>query len=257
MNMKKTICLILSLVLLLSAAAVRAEASGSVLDTIAGLEWSFCSGAGAWSTDMRIQADGTFSGEYHDSEMGEIGEAYPYGTVYGCSFHGTMTVAEEADENTWKIRIDSLKMDEGQVREAIDGGIRYITTEPYGITEGDTMLLYRPGTSLSTLTEEMLIWTHALDTENRSPDLECWFLYSEKNGSGFVSPLYPEIPENYPGVSEDYFYTPLGSLTITDGEVFRNLEGVPYYGLALDADGLQMYTGADNGEVLATEPSQT
>ncbi len=77
------------------------------------------------------------------------------------------------------------------------------------------------------------------------------------NGSGFVSPLYPEIPENYPGVSEDYFYTPLGSLTITDGEVFRNLEGVPYYGLALDADGLQMYTGADNGEVLATEPSQT
>ena len=44
---------------------------------------------------------------------------------------------------------------------------------------------------------------------------------------------------------------------MTDGEVFRNLEGVPYYGLTLDADGLQMYTGAENGEVLATEPSQT
>ena len=77
------------------------------------------------------------------------------------------------------------------------------------------------------------------------------------NGSGFVSPQYPEIPDNYPGTSEDYYYTPLGSLTVTDGEVFRNLEGVPYYGLTLDADGLQMYTGAENGEVLATEPSQT
>ena len=77
------------------------------------------------------------------------------------------------------------------------------------------------------------------------------------NGSGYVSPLYPDIPENYPGVSEDYYYTPLGSLTMTDGEIFRNLEGVPYYGLTLDADGLQMYTGADNGEVLATNPSQT
>jgi len=77
------------------------------------------------------------------------------------------------------------------------------------------------------------------------------------NGSGYVSPQYPEIPENYPGTSEDYFYTPLGSLTVTDGEVFRNLEGVPYYGLTLDADGLQMYTGADNAEVLATEPVQT
>ena len=77
------------------------------------------------------------------------------------------------------------------------------------------------------------------------------------NGSGYVSPVYPEIPDNYPGTSEDYYYTPLGSLTVTDGEVFRDLEGVPYYGLTLDADGLQMYTGADNGEVLATGPQQT
>lgn len=77
------------------------------------------------------------------------------------------------------------------------------------------------------------------------------------NGSGFVSPLYPEIPENYPGQSEDYFYTPLGSLTVTDGQVFRNLEGVAYYGLTLDADGLQMYTGMDNATVLAAQPSQT
>lgn len=77
------------------------------------------------------------------------------------------------------------------------------------------------------------------------------------NGSGFVSPLYPWIPENYPGTNEDYYYTPLGSLTVTDGEVFRSLEGVSYYGLALDADGLQMYADADNEEVLATSPSQT
>ena len=77
------------------------------------------------------------------------------------------------------------------------------------------------------------------------------------NGSGFVSPLYPWIPENYPGTNEDYYYTPLGSLTVTDGEVFRNLEGVSYYGLALDEDGLQMYVDADNEEVLATTPAQT
>ena len=77
------------------------------------------------------------------------------------------------------------------------------------------------------------------------------------NGSGYVSPEFPEIPDNYPGESRDYFFTPLGSLTVTDSEVFRNLEGVPYYGLALDRDGLQMYAGADNGEVLETHPVQT
>ncbi len=77
------------------------------------------------------------------------------------------------------------------------------------------------------------------------------------NGSGYVSPLYPEIPENYPGSSEDYYFTPLGSIAVTNGELLRNLPGVPYYGLTLEADGLHMYNGADNGEVLAREPTQT
>ena len=77
------------------------------------------------------------------------------------------------------------------------------------------------------------------------------------NGSGFVSPLYPEIPENYPGKNSEYFNTPLGSLTVTNGEVFRNLEGVPFYGITLEADGLHMYVGADNEEVLSHQPLQT
>ena len=77
------------------------------------------------------------------------------------------------------------------------------------------------------------------------------------NGSGYVSPGYPEIPANYPGTGRDYYYTPLGSLTITDGEVLRCLEGVPYYGLTLEKDGLHMYVGADNEEVLSHHPTQT
>ncbi len=77
------------------------------------------------------------------------------------------------------------------------------------------------------------------------------------NGSGYVSKTYPWIPEEYPGTSEDYYCTPLGSLTVTDGEVLRNLEGIPYYGLTLEADGLHMYVGADNEDVLAANPTQT
>ncbi len=77
------------------------------------------------------------------------------------------------------------------------------------------------------------------------------------NGSGYVSPLYPDIPEDYPGESADYFFTPLGSVTVTDGEVLRCLDGVPYYGLTLEADGLHLYNGADPAEVLARDPIQT
>ena len=70
------------------------------------------------------------------------------------------------------------------------------------------------------------------------------------NGSGFISPVYPDIPENYPGKNRDYFYTSWGSLVVTGGEVLRNLEGVPFYGVTLEEDGLHMYAGADNEEVL-------
>lgn len=77
------------------------------------------------------------------------------------------------------------------------------------------------------------------------------------NGSGYVSPTYPWIPEDYPGQNKDYYYTPLGSLTVTDGEILRNLDGVPYFGLTLEKDGLHMYTEEDNEIVLAAHPSQT
>ncbi|MBE5769303.1 MAG: phosphodiester glycosidase family protein [Clostridiales bacterium] len=77
------------------------------------------------------------------------------------------------------------------------------------------------------------------------------------NGSGYVSPVFPWIPENYPGDNPDYYYTPLGSLTITDGEIFRNLDGVPYFGLTLQQDGLHIHAGEDNQQVLAASPSQT
>ncbi len=77
------------------------------------------------------------------------------------------------------------------------------------------------------------------------------------NASGYVTAAYPDLPEGYPGVSSDYYFTTLGSVVVTDGEVVRNLEGVPFSGLALTEDGIVLYRGADNEDVLAANPSQT
>ena len=188
--MKRVIAWILSLMLMLSAAGAVAETTENIFDVLAGLEWSFSSGAGAWSTDLRIQADGSFSGEYHDSEMGETGEGYPDGTIYGCAFSGRMSLAERMDDNTWKIRVDALAPDEGQVPEAIDDGIRFVTADPYGLSEGDEMVLYGPGTPLDAFSEDMLLWTHVWDQDELPAELDTWFLYSEKNDSGFVGDSY-------------------------------------------------------------------
>jgi folate-dependent phosphoribosylglycinamide formyltransferase PurN len=107
--MKKTIAVILSLVLLCAALSCWAETS--VISTMAGLNWSFSSGAGAWSTDLQIQEDGSFTGEFHDSDMGDCTDEYPDGTVSFCSFSGQLSLVSQVDEKTWEIRIDELHTD--------------------------------------------------------------------------------------------------------------------------------------------------
>ena len=173
--------------LMMCAACACAAAEDAIMATLAGLEWSFSSGVGGWSTDLRILEDGSFSGEYHDSEMGETGDGYPDGTVYCCSFTGRMSTVGQADGNSWRIRVDELRTDGSQAEEAIDGGIRFVKTEPYGISEGDVMILYAPGTPLEALSEEMRFWTHAQDMDPVPDALDSWFLTSEKNESGFAS----------------------------------------------------------------------
>lgn len=190
--MKKMIAWILSLILALTATAAFAEEEENLFETLAGMEWEFASGVGGWSTDLRILPDGSFSGEYHDSEMGDSAEEYPDGTVYLCSFTGQMSVKEQAEDGAWIIRVDRLKTDESQEAEYIDGGIRYLAAEPYGLSEGDEMRLYRPGTPVNVFSEDMLFWAHVLDQVDPPYELENWFLCSEKNSSGFVG--YPAEP---------------------------------------------------------------
>ena len=98
--MKKVFAWVMALALVLFAAGACAETEETFFETLAGLEWSFSSGVGGWSTDMRIEADGSFSGDFHDSEMGESADEYPYGTVYCCSFTGRMALMEQVDEIT-------------------------------------------------------------------------------------------------------------------------------------------------------------
>ena len=185
--MRKAIAWVLSLVLAISAVAICGQADEDIFAALAGLEWTFSSGVGGWSTDLRILADGSFSGEFHDSEMGESAEAYPDGTVYCCSFTGQMALIGQIDENTWKIRVETLRVDESQAKEAIDDGIRFVAVEPYGVSEGDEMLLCRPGTPDSVFSESMLFWAHVMEREEPLNELDTWFLISEKNDSGFVA----------------------------------------------------------------------
>lgn len=45
------------------------------------LEFLFASGAGAWGTILTIEDDGSFSGQYSDSDIGSNAAEYPHGTL--------------------------------------------------------------------------------------------------------------------------------------------------------------------------------
>ena len=186
--MKKAIVLILALLMTLTAA----YAEEPTLDLLSSLEWDFSSGAGAWSTGLRIAPDGTYKAIYHDSEMGDATDEYPEGTVYLAVFTGHMSLGAQLDDHSWEVHIDSLNVSDAPGEEIIEDGVRYITAEPYGISEGDTMRLYLPGTPVEGFTEEMQMWAHLFDMEEAPAELPTWFLYSEKNNSGFVGTEQPE-----------------------------------------------------------------
>ena len=189
---RRTAWILISLCVLIWGAAAGESAPDPVLEQLSGLEWSFSSGVGAWSTELRIRPDGTFTGEYHDSDMGESGETFPEGTVYSCTFHGRFVPADQADGFPRRILVDSLEPDENQPDGIVRDGIRFVLSVPYGLSAGDEMLVYQPGTAVSAIPEELRFWTHLQDGENPAEALDSWFLCSEQNGSGFIGYAVPE-----------------------------------------------------------------
>lgn len=143
-------------------------------------EFLFASGAGGWSTVLSIEADGSFTGQYHDSEMGGTSPL-----CYLCTFSGTLSQPEWVDEYTYSTKLLSLEQDEPEGEEYTEGGVRYIISTPYGMEGAEKLLLYRPGTPVSELPEEFCNWTGLSGTE--APEtLPFWGLYNVSMQQGWA-----------------------------------------------------------------------
>ena len=182
--MKRIAGLLLALTVMLAALAC-AEAP-DLLSQLNGRVFEFSSGVGAWGTELIVSDGGAFTGSYHDSEMGETGEGYPSGTLYGCSFHGQLSDPVQVNDYTWTVRI-SVELDEGQVPEAIEDEIRYVTTSPYGVENAETVTVYLPGTPVDSLPEDLLFWTHLQEIDPDASVLPYYTIWSEADEAGFVS----------------------------------------------------------------------
>ncbi len=118
----------------------------------------FSSGAGGWGTFLLIRADGSFSGEYVDDDMGDVKEEYPNGTRYQAEFYGTFSQPVKVNDYTYSMRIQKISYRNEPETKEIKDGVRYCYSEAYGLDQARNILIYLPGAPLSELSEEFKSW---------------------------------------------------------------------------------------------------
>ncbi len=157
---------------------------GGLADSLP-IDLEFSSGVGAWGTGLTLAADGSFSGEYHDSDMGDGGDDYPDGTVYLCNFSGKFTEIKQLDDHSYSLTLEELSSDYEQGKEWVEDGVRYVSSEPYGVEQGKDFILYLPDTPTDGLNEEFLSWWPGQYQEDQSDTLDFYGLYNVDMGYGF------------------------------------------------------------------------
>lgn len=173
---------------------------------VSNIEFAFASGAGGWSTYLYIEEDGTFYGNFYDSDMGCTGEGYPGGTIYFCDFSGKFSNPVKIDDDTYQFEIESLECEKEEGEEEIIDERLYIYSYPYGLDDADKLYMYLPGKDTKDFSEELKMWLFLRDNEKELP---FYAIYNEKPEYGFVGyqykpeSVYDQIMENLEKVKEE------------------------------------------------------
>lgn len=157
-------------------------------------QFGFSSGAGGWSEEFIIEKDGYFTGNYHDTDMGDTGEGYDDGTMYSSTYSGHFTDLTKINDYTYQMKLADITYKETADTVEISDNTRYIYTESYCLGGTDTFTIYLPGTPISELPEGVYIW---LSMANQSEtELTMIAIVDETNGYGIYSLGRPEPLED-------------------------------------------------------------
>jgi hypothetical protein len=149
------------------------------------VSFSFASGAGAWATESTLYEDGTFSGYYFDSDMGDVGQGYPEGIMYESIFNGRFGDIRQISEYEYSMELLDLQVEGTIGDEKIVDGVKIITSEAYGYDNGGEFRLYLPGRPTDDLPESFIDWLHGTAFYDGIPTLmDCYGLYNVQSGAG-------------------------------------------------------------------------
>lgn len=149
-------------------------------------EYILSSGAGAWATIVNLNSDGSFTGEYHDSDAGDTGDGYVNGTRYICNFHGNFSSLDQIDSYSYSMRLENLEMENEPGKIYYENNMRYICSEPYGFDEAGEFVIYTPGMQIASLPEDFVTWLSGIINVQDTSILPCYGIYNVNAKLGFV-----------------------------------------------------------------------
>lgn len=152
-------------------------------------QFIFSSGAGAWATLLNINSDGSFNGNFHDSDMGVTGVDYPGGTVRYCDFTGQFGEVEKVNDYTYSMKILDMEYANEPDTEEIKEQRKYIYQTAYGLDEARELLVYTPDAPVSELPEQYLGWVRRLEPSLGST-LGFYGIYNVTEEEGFIENLH-------------------------------------------------------------------
>ncbi len=195
--MKKLLSMVICLAVLLAGCAFAEGEEAFSFEALKGVTFELSSGAGAWSVEVEIAGDGSFIGSYHDSDMGDVGEGYPNGTIYICKFQGNLSVVGRVSDTAWQLSVDGVAVDSKQDQEEyLEDGVRYVLSDPT-LKDGDLLTLYLPGQPVAELSEEFLLWMHLDWYDEEYKELPFYALRNEKDDTGYVGMDYSSEDAEY------------------------------------------------------------
>ena len=148
-------------------------------------KFTFSSGAGAWGTTLNLKSDGSFTGEYSDSDLGDTGKKYPKGTVYICKFKGKFSVPKKVNKYTYSSKLESLQQEGKEDDVYYKKGKRYIVSGPYGLEDAKEFRIYLPNAPISKVPDEFLSWAFWQEPEGKK--LGLYGLYNVAGKEGFTA----------------------------------------------------------------------
>ena len=192
-------------------------------------DYTLSSGAGAWSTDITIAPDGTFTGMYHNTDFAEEGEGYS--AIYDFSdFHGSFTGLRYVNEYTYAFEMDSLVYDSEvgleELVEMYGEKIKRVFTTAYGIEDGETFYFYAKGAPVDKLPDDFVWWVSLPTGLSSFADvLPFNGLYNENGKFGFFFSGIDDRTKEWSELYRDFVLNEGFLMNQIDYPFFRDVNG--------------------------------